>query len=62
LWLIVNGEEPLPVEPTAAEIVAGIHQALPAERAKSVSNWVDRNATTLTTITNCLENHIVPHV
>jgi len=62
LWLIVNGEEPLPLEPTAAQIAAGIHQALHAKEAGSVSNWVDINATTLTIITNCLENHIVPHV
>ena len=48
--------------PTTAQLADGSHQALPAEGARNISNWVDKNATTLTIITNCFENHIVPHV
>lgn len=62
MWLIVNGEEPLSIAPTTTELVDGTRQALHAEGAGSISNWVDKNAIALTIITKCLENHIVPHV
>ena len=38
------------VAPTAAQLVARTLKAL----RRNISNWVDRNATTLTIITNCL--------
>ena len=61
LYSIVSGTEGKPVQPSVAEILAGV-VVPPANGLGSIINWEDKDTIALTIITNCLDNNIVSHI
>ena len=61
LYSIVSGTEGKPVQPSAAEILAGA-VVPPGNGPGSIINWEDKDTIALTIITNCLDNNIVSHI